>query len=167
MVLGFPAAISAAFCGTTSCDLNIRAAGFTGVAGSAVLRTFFISLSESRSLRALAERSAVGQRTSSRFVAGTQVEDAVRVTQNLNSAGLSVSIDNLGENVSTPEEACAAAGLYRQLLSEIAARKLNANVSVKLTHMGLDVDPQLAYDNVIALVSQATSMQPNNFVRVD
>jgi proline dehydrogenase len=132
-----------------------------------VLRAFFIALSESRSLRAVAERSSIGQRTSSRFVAGTQVEDALRVTQTLNAAGLSVSIDNLGENVTTPEEAREAAGLYRQLLSEISARGLNANVSVKLTHMGLDVDPQLAYQNVRALVSQAASMQPRNFVRVD
>jgi len=132
-----------------------------------VLRAFFIALSESRWLRALAERSSIGQRTSSRFVAGTQVEDALRVAQTLNAAGLSVSVDNLGENVSTQEEAREAAGLYRQLLSEISARRLNANVSVKLTHMGLDVDPQLAYENVTALVAQAASMQPKNFVRVD
>jgi len=132
-----------------------------------VLRAFFIALSESRSLRAVAERSSIGQRTSSRFVAGTQVEDALRVTQTLNAARLSVSIDNLGENVTTPEEAREAAGLYRQLLSEISVRGLNANVSVKLTHMGLDVDPELAYQNVRALVSQAASMQPRNFVRVD
>jgi proline dehydrogenase len=132
-----------------------------------VLRAFFIALSESRSLRAVAERSSIGQRTSSRFVAGTKVEDALRVTQTLNTAGMSVSIDNLGENVTNPEEAREAAGLYRQLLSEISTRGLNANVSVKLTHMGLDVDPQLAYQNVRALVSQAASMQPRNFVRVD
>ena len=132
-----------------------------------MLRAFFIALSESRWLRALAERSSIGQRTSSRFVAGTQVEDALRVAQTLNAAGLSVSVDNLGENVSTQEEAHDAAGLYRQLLSEISARRLNANVSAKLTHMGLDVDPQLAYQNVRALVSQAASMQPKNFVRVD
>lgn len=132
-----------------------------------MLRAFFIALSESRWLRALAERSSIGQRTSSRFVAGTQVEDALRVAQTLNAAGLSVSVDNLGENVSTQQEAREAAGLYRQLLSEISARRLNANVSVKLTHMGLDVDPQLAHQNVRALVSQAASMQPENFVRVD
>jgi proline dehydrogenase len=132
-----------------------------------VLRAFFIALSESRSLRALAERSSIGQRTSSRFVAGTKVEDALRVTQTLNAAGMSVSIDNLGENVTNPEETREAAGLYRQLLSEISLRGLNANVSVKLTHMGLDVDPQLAYQNVRALVSQAASMRPKNFVRVD
>ena len=132
-----------------------------------MLRAFFIALSESRWLRALAERSSIGQRTSSRFVAGTQVEDALRVAQTLNAAGLSVSVDNLGENVSTQQEAREAAGLYRQLLSEISARRLNANVSVKLTHMGLDVDPQIAHQNVRALVSQAASMQPENFVRVD
>jgi proline dehydrogenase len=132
-----------------------------------VLRSLLISLSESRSLRTVAERSSIGQRISGRFVAGTQVEDALRVTQALNQAGLSVSVDNLGENVTNPEEARHSAQLYRQLLSEISARGLNANVSLKLTHMGLDVDPQLAYENVSVLVAQATSMQPRNFVRVD
>jgi proline dehydrogenase len=132
-----------------------------------VLRAFFISLSESRSLRALAERSSLGQRISGRFVAGTQLEDALHVTQNLNSAGLSVSIDNLGENVNTAEEARHSADLYRQLLDQISARKLDANVSLKLTHMGLDIDPQLAREHVSALVSQAAAMQPGNFVRVD
>ena len=132
-----------------------------------MLRAFFIALSESRSIRALAERSSIGQRTSSRFVAGTQVEDAVRVTRTLNAAGMSVSIDNLGENVTNIEEAQQAAALYHELLSQISVRGLNANVSVKLTHMGLDVDPQLAYQNVRALVSQAAYMQPINFVRVD
>jgi proline dehydrogenase len=132
-----------------------------------VLRALFISLSESRWLRAVAERSSVGKRISGRFVAGTEVEDVLRVAQALNQAGLSVSIDNLGENVTTPEEARQSAGLYRQLLTEISARGLNANVSVKLTHMGFDVDPQLAYENVSVLVAQAASMQPKNFVRVD
>jgi proline dehydrogenase len=115
----------------------------------------------------VAERSSIGQRISGRFVAGTQVEDALRVTQALNQAGLSVSVDNLGENVTNPEEARHSAQLYRQLLSEISARGLNANVSLKLTHMGLDVDPHLAYENVSALVAQAASMQSRNFVRVD
>jgi proline dehydrogenase len=132
-----------------------------------VLRALFISLSESSTLRGLAERSALGQRVSSRFVAGTQLEDALRVTQILNAAGLSVSVDNLGENVTNADEARHSAELYRQLLDNIAARKLNANVSLKLTHMGLDIDPQLARENVTALVSQAARMQPRNFVRID
>ena len=132
-----------------------------------MLRATLISLSESRWLRALAEKSSFGQRISGRFVAGTQVEDALRVTRNLNQAGLSVSIDNLGENVSTREEARHSARLYGQLLSEISARGLSANVSLKLTHMGLDIDPQLTSENVTALVAKAASMAPKNFVRLD
>ena len=100
-------------------------------------------------------------------MAGTQVEDALRVTRKLNDAGLSVSIDNLGENVSSAEEAQQSARLYERLLSEISAGGLNANVSLKLTHMGLDVDPKLAYSQVSALVDRAASVQPKNFVRVD
>jgi proline dehydrogenase len=132
-----------------------------------VLRALFISLSESRWLRAAAEGSSLGKRMSGRFVAGTEVEHALEVAQALNDAGLGVSVDNLGENVTAPDEALQSVALYRQLLAEISARDLNANVSLKLTHMGLDVDPKLAYDNVSALVAQAASMQPKNFVRVD
>ena len=132
-----------------------------------MLRAALISLSESRALRGIAERSAIGQRVSGRFVAGTKLEDAIRVTKTLNDAGLSVSVDNLGENVTTADEARRSAALYRELLAQISARGMNANVSVKLTHMGLDVDPELAYENVSSLVAQAASMQPKNFVRVD
>ena len=122
-----------------------------------MLRALFISLSESRYLRALAERSAIGQRISARFVAGTQVADVLRATCAVNQSGLSVSIDNLGENVSNAEEARASAHLYRQLLDEISARKLNANISLKLTHMGLDVNENLAREFRAWLVPIAIS----------
>jgi len=132
-----------------------------------VLRALFISLSESRWLRSVAEKSSVGRRVSGRFVAGTHVEDALQVAAKLNQSGLSVSVDNLGENVTQAAEAQESAELYHQLLSEIAGRGLNANVSLKLTHMGLDIDPQLARQHLSSLVAQAASMQPKNFVRVD
>ena len=131
-----------------------------------MLRALFIYLSESRRLRALAEHS-LGQKFSSRFVAGTQVDDVLRATRTVNDAGMGVSIDNLGENVTNVEEARASAALYHQLLDDIAAQKLNANISLKLTHMGLDVDEKLAYDQVSSLVAQAAAMKPQNFVRVD
>ena len=115
----------------------------------------------------MAERSAMGRRLSSRFVAGTGVEDALRVTHAVNRAGLSVSVDNLGENVTNADEARDSAQLYHQMLDEISSRQLNANVSLKLTHMGLDVDEQLARDLVTGLVAKAAAMQPPNFVRVD
>jgi proline dehydrogenase len=132
-----------------------------------VLRAFFISLSESHGLRAVAERSAIGQRLSSRFVAGTQVEDALRATRAVNQSGPSVSIDNLGENVTNADEARASAALYHQMLDQIAAQKLNANISLKLTHMGLDVDETLARDLVVSLVAKAAGMNPPNFARID
>jgi proline dehydrogenase len=132
-----------------------------------VLRAAFIALSESRWLRHIAEQSRLGQRTSSRFVAGTTVADAVRATEAVQRFGAGVSIDNLGENVTNADEAKASALLYHQLLDEIADRKLNANISLKLTHMGLDVDEALAHELVHGLVARATSMSPKNFVRVD
>jgi len=115
----------------------------------------------------MAERSSLGRRISSRFVAGTGVEGALRATRTVNQAGPSVSIDNLGENVTNAEEARESAQLYHQLLDEISTRQLDANVSLKLTHMGLDVDEKLARDLVTALVAKAASMRPRNFARVD
>src|SRR5277367_132272 len=132
-----------------------------------MLRAFFVGLSENSSLRGFAERSSLGRRVSGRFVAGTGIDDAVRATQAINRAGMSVTIDNLGENVTNPDEARHSAQLYHQILDAIAAHRLNANISLKLTHMGLDVDEQLARDIVSGLVARAAAMNPPGFVRVD
>ena len=83
----------------------------------------------------------------------------------MNRRGASVSIDNLGENVTNPDEAKQSAELYHQMLDEISSRKLNANISLKLTHMGLDVSEDLAFSLVTELVAHA--VQINSFVRVD
>jgi proline dehydrogenase len=132
-----------------------------------MLRAFFVHLSENKSMRGFAERSAIGQRVSGRFVAGTEIADAVRVTEAVNKSGMSVSIDNLGENVTNPEEARHSAQLYHQILDGIAANHLNANISLKLTHMGLDVDEKLAREQVSGLVAKVAAMTPPGFVRVD
>jgi len=130
-----------------------------------VLRAAFISLSESKSLRAAAEKTWLGQRLSRRFVAGTTIEDALAATKATNQLGLSVSVDNLGENVTNADEARHSAQLYHQMLDQLSAQGLDANVSMKLTHMGLDVDPTLAFDIATKLVQHAASI--NNFVRID
>jgi proline dehydrogenase len=132
-----------------------------------MLRGFFVSLSENRPLRNFAERSAIGRRLSGRFVAGTEIADAVRATEAVNRSGMSVSIDNLGENVTNVEEARHSAHLYHDILDAIAAKGLNANISLKLTHMGLDVDEALAREIVSGLVAQAAALNPPGFVRVD
>jgi proline dehydrogenase len=135
--------------------------------GIAVLRALFTTLAANRSLRAIAERSSLGRKLSGRFVAGTQPEDVLRAASLLNQNGLSVSIDDLGENVTNAEEARSSAQLYHQLLDEISARRMDANISLKLTHMGLDVDEGLAHELVAGLVAKTVEMTPPNFVRVD
>lgn len=132
-----------------------------------MLRAFFVHLSENTALRKFAEHSSIGRRISDRFVAGTEIADAVRATRAINQAGMSVSIDNLGENVTNLDEACHSAQLYHQILDAIAANRLNANISLKLTHMGLDVDQKLARQLVADLVAKAAAMDPPGFVRVD
>jgi len=95
----------------------------------------------------------------------TPLFGALIATAAMNRLGMSVSIDNLGENVTNTGEARESAALYHELLDAIAERKLNANVSLKLTHMGLDVDEQLSRDIVDQLVAHAAKLQ--SFVRVD
>ena len=107
----------------------------------------------------------MGMRFSQRFVAGTELADVIRATQRVNEWGASVSIDNLGENVTNADEARHSAELYHRMLDEICQRKLNANISLKLTHMGLDVSEDLAFRLVTELVDHAVRI--NNFVRVD
>jgi len=128
-------------------------------------RALFIALSESRRLRSVAERSAMGRRVSRRFVAGMTVEDALEATKATNAKGMSVSVDNLGENVTNLEEARHSAKLYHEMLDELHSRKLNANVSMKLTHMGLDVDEAEARKIAAELVAHAARI--DNFVRID
>ncbi len=130
-----------------------------------MLRAAFISLSESKSLRSAAEKTWIGQRLSRRFVAGTTIEDALTATQAMNKLGLSVSVDNLGENVTNADEARHSAQLYHQMLDQMNALALNANVSLKLTHMGLDVDEAMAYEIASGVVQHAARI--NNFVRID
>ena len=130
-----------------------------------MLKTLFIALSQSKSLRSLAEKTSVGQRLSQRFVAGFAVDDALRTSRAMNQIGLSVSVDNLGENVTNVEEARQSAQLYHQLLEQMHQQKLNANISLKLTHMGLDVDEDLAFELTSGLVRHAVTV--DNFVRVD
>ncbi len=111
------------------------------------------------------ERSAPGRRISSRFVAGLTVGEALRVTAALNREGFAVSLDSLGESVATEQQARSAAAVYHQLLDAIAAQGLDANVSVKLTGVGMDVSPALAESTAGGIVAHAAEL--GNFVRID
>lgn len=131
----------------------------------ALLRSAFIALSANSRLRRFAENSSLGRRMSSRFVAGFRIEDALAVARTLDRQGLYTTLDSLGENVSSPDQARQAAQIYHSLLDEISAAVLNANVSLKLTQMGMDLGEALASEIVSGLVRHA--VQANTFVRVD
>ena len=129
------------------------------------LRSTFIGLSRNSTLRHFAEQSTLGRRMSSRFVAGFRIEDALAATTNLTNQGLSVTLDSLGENVTTPAQARQSAQAYHWLLDAIAQSKLDANVSLKLTQMGMDLGLDLATAIVSSLVDHA--VLADSFVRVD
>ena len=130
-----------------------------------VLRSAFIALSKNRMLRRFCEQTRFGRRMSSRFVAGMEIGDALRVAEALNHQGMLVTLDSLGESVSSEVEAQSAADIYHQLLDWISAQKLNANISVKLTQMGLELSPELAEAIAVSLTEHAKSL--GNFLRID
>lgn len=135
-----------------------------------MLRSVFISLSANRHLRSFSERNSLGQRMSRRFVAGMSVDEAIDVVERLNAEGIEASLDSLGESVLQVSQAEEGAAVYHRLLDGIAQRKLRANVSVKLTAMGMDIGghgagPELAERIVGELVDHAASI--DSFVRID
>jgi len=130
-----------------------------------VLRSAFIALSKNRALRRFCEHSRFGRKMSSRFVAGLEIGDALRVAEAVNRQGMLVTLDSLGESVSSEVEAHRAADIYHQLLDAIGAHKLNANISVKLTQMGLELSPSLAETIAVSLAGHAKSV--GSFLRID
>jgi proline dehydrogenase len=130
-----------------------------------MLRSFFIGLSTNKPFRSFSEQSAMGQRVSRRFVAGMSVGEAVGVAVKLNAEGIDVSLDSLGESVTERAQAEHSATIYHQLLDAIAERGLRANVSVKLTQMGMEMDPAFAEAIVANIVEHAAYIK--SFVRID
>jgi proline dehydrogenase len=130
-----------------------------------LLRSLFISLSRNKGLRRFSESSSFGRRMSSRFVAGMTIEDALEAAARVNAEGIAATLDSLGESVNDAEHAQASADIYHQLIDAIQARGLKANVSVKLTQVGMDLDPALAEEIVGGMVEHAA--QAGTFVRID
>jgi proline dehydrogenase len=107
----------------------------------------------------------LGRRLASRFVAGTTIDEALAACGRVNREGISVSLDSLGESVAVEAEAHASAAVYHRLLDAIAEQKLNANVSLKLSQMGMEIDPGLAETIVGEIVERAAAA--GSFVRID
>jgi proline dehydrogenase len=129
------------------------------------LRSAFLFLSESQYLRNMAESSSLARGISRRFVAGVSMEEALAASREANRKGLAVTLDALGESVQNADEAEAAATIYHQMLDRIGELGIDANVSLKLTQMGMDLGGDIAESIVKSLSEHAHSLR--NFVRVD
>jgi proline dehydrogenase len=101
----------------------------------------------------------------SRYIAGEEIADAVRVVRDLNSQGILATLDVLGEDIHHRDEAIAARDKILEVLLAIASERLNSNISIKLSQLGLKLDKQFCFENVRLIVAKAKEL--NNFVRID
>src|SRR5437016_13200254 len=130
-----------------------------------VLRAGLLWLSEQPRVFKFVRGNGLARRFAARFVAGETVDDAVAALKRLNAAGISASLDLLGETVGGAAEARAARDVYLQTLDHIHRARPDGNVSVKLTQMGLDIGEGLCVDNVRAIVPRAR--QPHPVLRIE
>lgn len=130
-----------------------------------MLRAVFLWLSEQPRIFSFVRKNRLARKLASRFVAGETIDEAMTTVRELNASDLSASLDLLGESVLHAEEAQRACRTYLDLLERIHSARANANVSVKLTQMGLDIDEQLCVGNMRAIIGKAK--QYDSFVRID
>lgn len=130
-----------------------------------MLRSSLLFLSRQPSLFRLVRHNRLAKAMASRFVAGETIDSAVAAVQRLNAAGITASLDLLGESVTNESEARAAAAEYVRLIDAIAKNKLDANVSVKLTAMGQDISDDLCETIMLSILERAH--QHEGFVRLD
>ncbi|MGE5601431.1 MAG: proline dehydrogenase family protein [Nitrososphaerales archaeon] len=130
-----------------------------------VMRTALIALSQSKTLQDLIVRVPVSREMARRFVSGDTLDDAIEAVRQLNWQGMLATLDHLGENVATKEEAISAADEYLIALDALAESGVASNVSIKLTQMGMDLGDDFCYDNARRIIDRAAELE--NFVRID
>lgn len=130
-----------------------------------MLRDLLLYLSTQKHLRNWVETSPLAGRLTSRFIAGNTLEEALAVASRLNAEGLLVTLDHLGENVTSEVEANASRDAYLQALARIEQLGLRSTVSIKLSQFGLAVSEQLCRENVAVVVEQAS--RAGTWVEVD
>lgn len=130
-----------------------------------MLRSFLIYLSKAAWAQKIVTGWSFAWRFASRFVAGEQMVDAIRVIRELNAKGINATLDHLGEHTSTAEEASEATEDILAVLDEIDKAQVRANVSIKLTQIGMGLDESICRQNLIRILERA--QQHNNFVRID
>ena len=130
-----------------------------------MMRPFLLWLSTRQSIFNFMRKNRLAKKFASRFVAGETIDSAVTAAKQLQAKGITVSLDMLGESVAQPAEAEVARDTYLAMLKAMQAAGVEVNVSVKLTQMGLDIDPALCERNVRQILGLAKAL--NAFVRLD
>src|SRR5512139_1461975 len=130
-----------------------------------MLRSLLIYLSKASWAQRLVIGWGFAWKAAFRFVAGTKIEDAVRVIRELNARGINVTLDHLGEHTSTAEEASEATVAIIRTLGAIKKSGLCANVSIKLSQIGLGLDERVCRQNLERILAKAKEY--HNFVRID
>ena len=130
-----------------------------------MMRSTLLWLSQRQGIFNFVRTNRLAKKFASRFVAGETIDTAVAAVRELNGAGITASLDLLGESVFRADEAAHARDAYLGMLDTIAAAGVRANVSVKLTQMGLDISPEVCRDNMRAILDKARAL--DSFVRLD
>ncbi len=130
-----------------------------------MLRSLLIYLSKATWARRIVTRWKVAWRVAARFIAGETPADAIRAIQSLNAKGICATLDHLGESVTSPEEARRAAGEIVHILEEIDRVHVKSGVSIKLSQIGLALDPALCEENLRRILQRAKEL--NNYIRID
>ncbi len=133
--------------------------------GERWLRALLLYLSTAVWAQRLVSHTSLAWRVASRFIAGETVDEAIATARAVNAAGMSATINYLGEHVHSPQEAAYAREEIIRLLDCIHQSGVDANVSVKPSQLGLNIDPHLLYENLRIVVRRA--QQTNNRIRVD
>jgi len=130
-----------------------------------MLRKTLLYLSNQQRIFTFVRRNRLAKRMANRFVAGETIDEAVPAVRTLTARGMTASLDLLGESVHREEEARATADEYLRLLDTIQEHRLDANVSLKLTAMGLDISEELCIANMQRVLERAQAY--DSFVRID
>jgi proline dehydrogenase len=130
-----------------------------------MMRSLFLYLSRQPTIFKFVRRNRLARAFASRFVAGETADEAIKAVAALNAKGISTSLDLLGESVHNEAEARAAGRAYLDLLDQIAAAKVDGNVSLKLTQMGFDLNDDLCVSIVSEILDKAKAT--SSFVRLD
>jgi len=130
-----------------------------------MLRSFLIHLSKAVWAQKLVTGWGFAWRAASRFVAGESVEDAIRVVRELNAKGIHATLDHLGEHTSTAQEADKATDDILLILNEIDKAGVKANVSIKLTQIGMGLNEEICRYNLGRILEQVR--EHGNFLRID